>query len=80
MKLAIKSVSLSFNDMMSRQIDGISLYKHIELALTNIFVGFLEKQPFNKVSKPYSYVRYVYDTFACFSSRNEALKFLSLSE
>ena len=41
--------------------------------LTNIFVGFNEKLLFNRFPRPYIHFRYVGDTFACFSSRNETL-------
>ena len=44
------------------------------LLRVNAFVEFLEQQLFDKVHEPYYYVRYLDDTFACFSSRNDALK------
>ena len=35
----------------------------------------LEQQLFDRVPKPYCYISYVDDTFVCFSSGNESLKF-----
>ena len=75
MGLATKSVSFSFNEVMYRQVDGISMGSPLGSLMANVFVGFLEKTLFQKVSKPYYYARYVDDTFACFGSRDEALKF-----
>ena len=43
--------------------------------LVNIFVVFYEKLLLDRFPKPYIYLRYVDDTFACFCSRNEALSF-----
>ena len=62
---------------MYKEVDRISMGSPMGPAMANIFVGFLE-QLFNKVPKLYCYVRYVDDTFACFCSRKETLKFLSL--
>ena len=66
-ELATKSVSFSFNDIMYRQVDGISMGSPLGPILAEIFVRFL---------KPNIYLRYVDDTFACFSSCNEALSFI----
>ena len=71
MELATKSVSFSSNDTMYRQVDGISMGS----ILANMFVGFYEKLLFDRFPKSYIYLRYVDDTIACFSSRNEALSF-----
>ena len=60
---------------MYRQVDGISMGSPLGLSLANIFVGFYEKLHFHRFPKPYIYLRYEDDTFACFSSRNEALSF-----
>ena len=43
--------------------------------LVNIFVGFHERRLFDKFSKPFTYLRYVDDTFVSFKSRSDALKF-----
>ena len=67
--------SFSFNDTMYHQVDGISMGLMLGL-LANLFVGFLEQLLFKKVHKP-CYIRYVDDTFAYFSSGNEAFNFLS---
>ena len=73
MELVTKWVSFSFNDTMYCQVDGISLGSPFGPIFLNIFVGFLEKLLFERFSKPYIYLRYVDDTFTCFSSYNEAL-------
>ena len=75
MELTTKSVSFSFNDTMYRQVDGISMGSPIGPILANVFVGFYEKLLFDRFPKPYSYLRYVDDTFTCLSSRNESLSF-----
>ena len=75
MELTTKSVSFSFNSAMYREVDGISMSSPLGPILTNIFVGFFERLLFDTFPKPYIYLRYVDDTFACFSSRNEALLF-----
>ena len=70
MELSTKSVSFNFNDNMYRQVDRISMGSSLRSILANIFVGFYEKLLFDRFPKPYSYM---VDTFACFSSRNEAM-------
>ena len=75
MELATKTVSFSFNDTMYRQVVSISMGSPLGSILANIFVGFYEKLLFDRFPKPYIYLHYVDDTFACFNSRNEALSF-----
>ena len=75
MELATKSVFFSFNDTMYYQVDGISMGSPSGLILANIFVGFYEKLLFDRFLKPYINLRHVDDTFARFSSRNDALSF-----
>ena len=57
------------------QVDGISMGSPLGPILANIFVGFYEKLFFYRFPKPYIYLHYVNDTFACFSSCNEVLSF-----
>ena len=75
MEITTKSVSFSFNEVMYYQIDGISMGSRLGPILANIFVGFHERQLFEKYPKPCIYLRYVDDTFVSFSSCSEALKF-----
>ena len=75
MEIAAKSVSFSFNEIMYRQIYGISMGSPLGPILTNIFVGFHERLLFEKFPKPFIYLCYVDDTFVTFSSRNNALSF-----
>ena len=75
METATKSASFSFIEVMYRQIDGISMGSLLGPILANIFVGFHERLLFEKFPKPFIYLRYVDNTFVCFSSRSEALKF-----
>ena len=58
MEFATNSVSFCFNDTMY-QVDGISMVSPLGHLLTNVFMGFLELQLFDKVHKPYCYIRYV---------------------
>ena len=60
---------------MYRQVDGILMGSPLGPILANIFVGFYEKLLFARFPKPYIHLRYVDNTFACFSSCNEALSF-----
>ena len=69
MELATKSVFFSFNDTMYCQLDNISMVSY----LVSILAGFYEKLLFDRFPKPYIYLCFVDDTFACFSSRNEVM-------
>ena len=60
---------------MYLQVDDISMGSPLDPILANIFVGFYEKLLFNRFLKPYIYLRYLDDTFACFCPRNKALSF-----
>ena len=62
MELATKLVSLSFDDIMNRQVDRISMDSPLDPILANIFVGFYEKQLYDRFPKPYVYLRHVNDT------------------
>ena len=73
-EIATKPVSFSFNEVMYREIDGISMGSPLGPILVNIFVGFHERQLFEKFPKPCIYLRYV-DTFVSFSSHSGALNF-----
>ena len=75
MGVATKSVSFSFNEIMYRQIDGVSMGCLLGPILANIFVGFQERHLFDRFPKPFTYLRYVDDTFVSFRSRNDALSF-----
>ena len=75
MGIATKSVSFSFNEIMYRQIDGVSMGCPLGPILANIFVGFQERHLFDGFPKPFIYLRYIDDTFVSFRSRNDALSF-----
>ena len=66
MNMATSSVEFSFNNIMYKQIDGISMGSPLGPALANIFVGFYEQQLFQTTNKPTVYYRHVDDTFALF--------------
>ena len=46
--------------------------------LANIFVGFHERRLFDRFPKPFTYLRYVDDTFVSFKSCCDALKFFDI--
>ena len=75
MELATESVSFSFNGAMYCQVDGISMGSPTGPTLANILVGFHERLLIDRFPLPYFYLRYVDDTFACFSFRCEFLLF-----
>ena len=80
MELATNSFSFSFNGTKYHQVDCISMGSSLVPILSNIFVGFDERFLFDKFPKPYIYLRYVDDTFVCFSSHNKALFFYWLND
>ena len=77
MNTATSSVEFSFNNIMYKQIDGISMGSPLGPALANIFVGFYEQQLFQTTNKPTVYYRYVDDTFALFKLESDCDKFFS---
>ena len=80
MKFATTSVEFSFNDIMYRQIDGVSMGSPLGPTLANIFMGFWEKKIMSDPNRPVVYFRYVDDTFCLFNGEDEAEAFfLSLN-
>ena len=69
MKTATTSVEYSFNNIMYRQIDGVSMGSPLGPALANIVVGYYETKLFNEISKPIVYCRYVDHTFLFFTKK-----------
>ena len=49
MNFATSSVEFSFNNIMYRQIDGVSMGSSLGPTLANIFVGFCEANLFTKI-------------------------------
>ena len=78
MGIATKSLSFSFNEIMYRQIEGVSMGSPLGPILANIFVGFQERRLFDTFPQPFIYLRYVDDTFVSFRSRNDALAFFDI--
>ena len=77
MNVATKSVEFSFNNVMYKQTDGVAMGSPLGPAPANNFVGYYENKLLTSVEKPLLYTRYVYDTFAIFSSETEADKFFT---
>lgn len=46
LRFVVTSVKFSFNDIMSRQIDGVSMGTDLGPTMANIFVGFYENNYF----------------------------------
>ena len=63
MKFPTTSVEFSFDNIMCRQVDGISMGSALGPTMAGIFVGFHEVDLFSKYKAPEVYFRYVDDTF-----------------
>ena len=77
MKFATTSVEFNFNNIMYRQVDGISMGSVLGPTMAGIFVGFHEVDLFSKCTVSDEYFRSVEVTFSIFGSETEACKFFS---
>ena len=62
------SVEFCFDNIMYRQIDGVSMWFPLGPALANIFVGFHERWLLTNQNKSVVYFYYVDDTFCLFNN------------
>ena len=69
MGIATKSMSLSFNETMFCQIEGVTMGSPPWLHSGGYFVGFHERRLFDRFPQPFIYLQYVDDTFVSFKSR-----------
>ena len=76
MEMATSSVEFSFNDIVHRQINRVTMGSPLGPALANIFVGYYKSKLFLTTSKPEMYYRYMDDTFVVFSNEDECDLFL----
>ena len=77
MKSGTSGVEFSFNDIVYKQTDGVSMGSPLGPALANIFVGFYEEKLFSQISKPSTCFRYIDDTFAIFRNDEELENFFN---
>ena len=70
MEMAASSVEFSFDNIMHRQVDGVTVGSPFNHPLP-IFVGYYESELFQSTSKPKMYYRYMDDTFVVFSYEDE---------
>ena len=77
MKFATTSVKFRINNIMYRQVDGISMGSVLGPTMAGIFVGFHEVDLFSKYMVPDVYFHYVDNTFCIFDNETEACKFFS---
>ena len=75
MKFATKFIKFSFDNIMYRQVDGISMGSALGPTMAGIFVGFHEVDLFSKYKAPEVYFRYGDDTFCAFKSEIELGEF-----
>ena len=66
-KFATMSVEFSFDNVMYRPIDGVSMRSPLGPALANFFVWFHEKRLLSYPNKPVVYFRNVNNTFYLFN-------------
>ena len=74
MHLATSGVEVSFNDKISRQIDGVAMGSQLGLALANVFVGFYEKKILEE-EYPTMYFRFVDDAFSYFTNQSRSVEY-----
>ena len=77
MKFTTTSVEFSFDNIMYRKMNGISMGSILGPTIAGIFVGFHEVDLFPKYKAPEVYFRYFDDTFCAFGSEIEAGEFFS---
>ena len=79
LEFATCGVEFSFNNVISKQTDGLGMGGVLSSILSNIYVGYLEMKVFSspEVCLPRFYKRYVDDTFALFSCKSDSQHFYS---
>ena len=78
LSLSIKESSFIFNEILYKQIDGLSMGSPLGPTLANPFLCFYEKKWLEQCPekfKPVYYRRYVDNTFVLFRSRDHLIKF-----
>ena len=76
MKFATTSVEFSFDNIIYRQLNGISISSVLGPTMAGIFVGFHEVDLLSKYKAPEAYFCYI-KTFCVFGSETEAGEFFS---
>ena len=74
---ATTSVEFSFDNVLYKQIDRVSMGSPLGPALANIFVGFYEEKLFNGDNQPIMYFQYMDNTFAMFEKEIDYDMFLN---
>ena len=77
LELAVKDQLFTFNDVVYKQVDGVSMGSPLGPVLANFFLVYLENECIDWDSHfaPLSYFRYVDDTFLIFSHEVDILPF-----
>ena len=79
LEFATCGVEFSFNHNMYQQLEGCGMGNVLSSLLSNIYVGYLEHKMFSsqKSHHPLFYKRYVDDTFALFSCKEDSMTFFN---
>ena len=78
MQTAASSIEFSFNNIVYRQIDGVTLDSPLGSFLANIFAGYCEALLFKKANKPLMCYRYLMIPLQLSTMKTNAVSFSAI--